>query len=398
MQIIVNCSIIINNKYLGGIFLENDELLLETNSINGNTKNIMIRNNCFVFQNKKTLFDGNSIKKILVFVNTVRKKYKNVNIPIILDLGNIEFQDKLTYIFLEIISYILINRYKMKVTVQFQCEHNIFTEGIASSPLLLIDDIKKKNTEKFLRKFTNELYKKHYRKVVVKPKKPDELSKLMDEVYFFIFHLGVEGKCAEELSEVVVELVGNASEHTDSECLIDIDVTDLYKKRDSNDLFLGINIAVINFSEKLFGDLVKRRILETNSQVIERYSLVYTAYQNHSASFDSNYTENDFFNIASFQHKISGDPEKTITGGTGLTKLISSLEKRSDAHECYLITGDRALLFYNEYLEYNSDRLIGFNKENDFVNVRPSDRVVAPSCIYMPGTAYNLNFVMVKEK
>lgn len=398
MQIIVNCSIIINNKYLGGIFLENDELLLETNSINGNTKNIMIRNNCFVFQNKKTLFDGNSIKKILVFVNTVRKKYKNVNIPIILDLGNIEFKDKLTYIFLEIISYILINRYKMKVKVQFQCEHNIFTEGIASSPLLLIDDIKKKNTEKFLRKFTNELYKKHYRKVVVKPKKPDELSKLMDEVYFFIFHLGVEGKCAEELSEVVVELVGNASEHTDSECLIDIDVTDLYKKRDSNDLFLGINIAVINFSEKLFGDLVKRRILETNSQVIERYSLVYTAYQNHSASFDSHYTENDFFNIASFQHKISGDPEKTITGGTGLTKLISSLEKRSAAHECYLITGDRALLFFHEYLEYNSDRLIGFNKENDFVNVRPSDRVVAPSCIYMPGTAYNLNFIMVKEK
>lgn len=398
MQIIVNCSIIINNKYLGGIFLENDELLLETNSINGNTKNIMIRNNCFVFQNKKTLFDGNSIKKILVFVNTVRKKYKNVNIPIILDLGNIEFKDKLTYIFLEIISYILINRYKMKVTVQFQCEHNIFTEGIASSPLLLIDNIKKKNTEKFLRKFTNELYKKHYRKVVVKPKKPDELSKLMDEVYFFIFHLGVEGKCAEELSEVVVELVGNASEHTDSECLIDIDVTDLYKKRDSNDLFLGINIAVINFSEKLFGDLVKRRILETNFQAIERYSLVYTAYQNHSASFDSNYTENDFFNIASFQHKISGDPEKTITGGTGLTKLISSLEKRSAAHECYLITGDRALLFFHEYLEYNSDRLIGFNKENDFVNVRPSDRVVAPSCIYMPGTAYNLNFVMVKEK
>lgn len=328
----------------------------------------------------------------------MRKKYKNVNIPIILDLGNIEFKDKLTYIFLEIISYILINRYKMKVTVQFQCEHNIFTEGIASSPLLLIDNIKKKNTEKFLRKFTNELYKKHYRKVVVKPKKPDELSKLMDEVYFFIFHLGVEGKCAEELSEVVVELVGNASEHTDSECLIDIDVTDLYKKRDSNDLFLGINIAVINFSEKLFGDLVKRRILETNFQAIERYSLVYTAYQNHSASFDSNYTENDFFNIASFQHKISGDPEKTITGGTGLTKLISSLEKRSAAHECYLITGDRALLFFHEYLEYNSDRLIGFNKENDFVNVRPSDRVVAPSCIYMPGTAYNLNFVMVKEK
>lgn len=34
----------------------------------------------------------------------------------------------------------------------------------------------------------------------------------------------------EEIAEVVVELVGNAGEHSDSDCLVDLDVTKKYHK------------------------------------------------------------------------------------------------------------------------------------------------------------------------
>ena len=112
---------------------------------------------------------------------------------------------------------------------------------------------------------------------------------------------------------------------------------------------------------------------------------------------DDTYKEEDFFNIASFQHKISGSIKKNTTGGTGLTKLVSSLEKQSDAHKCYLITGNRALWFFHQYLEYNQDGWIGFNTENDFLNKTPAYTVIGPNSIYLPGTAYNLNFVMKRR-
>ena len=35
-----------------------------------------------------------------------------------------------------------------------------------------------------------------------------------------------------------------------------------------------------------------------------------------------------------------------------------------------------------------------FNDENDFLNRRPANGVFTQGTIYMPGTAYNLNFVI----
>ena len=52
--------------------------------------------------------------------------------------------------------------------------------------------------------------------------------------------------------------------------------------------------------------------------------------------------------------------------------------------------------FQKEYLQYDSEYYIGFNKENDFYEHIPDKTVFANSDTFFPGTAYNLNFAIKK--
>ena len=83
-------------------------------------------------------------------------------------------------------------------------------------------------------------------------------------------------------------------------------------------------------------------------------------------------------------------------GGTGLTCLINSLQRKSDSDDCYVLSGNKIVLFLKEYLSYNDD-WIGFNKSNDFFSDTPDYEVFDRSQMYFSGTAYNLNFVMKSE-
>lgn len=373
--------------------MENTELLFQKNFSGMLPKKLKISHGIVVYENKREEFSGVCIRQLLCFLNGVMEKYKKRHCPIIILLGNVQFKDKLTYIFLEIIWYAMIEKYHNKLNIQFRCERSIHTEGIKYSPLVIGD---LKNTQKCMAKFRDDIYKTHFRKILAYNDGDETLSKTMGDITYYLGYCGIEQSCADDISEVVSELIGNAWEHANTSCLVDIDVTGLYGKEGSNESYAGINIAVVNFSESLFGDALKQRILQNEEMLDSRYKKVKEAYTNHKNFFDDEYTETDFFNIASFQHKISGSINKSITGGTGLTKLIGSLEKRSDTHNCYMISGTRALWFNHKFLEYN-DGWIGFNEQNDFFSNPPSKKVIGKSAIYMPGTAFNLNFVMKQE-
>ena len=100
--------------------------------------------------------------------------------------------------------------------------------------------------------------------------------------------------------------------------------------------------------------------------------------------------------MTAFQHKISGR-ENSITGGTGLTKLIESLETRSETHICYVQSGKRVVIFKPEYLSYNDDGWLGFNENNDYLTTAPQENLFSGNHYLLPGTAFNLNFVMKRE-
>ncbi|WP_139990882.1 hypothetical protein [Paenibacillus paridis] len=378
--------------------MKNDQFLLQKNG-KKQIKKFKIYNKLIVYKLNKSIFDEAVIKDIIGFVNAVEEKYHNIKLPIHFDLGLIEIRDKLTYIMFECVCNYLIETCKRKVIVTVNAKEHINTEGITSSPLLLLGTNQKDRFSKFIQKFKKEIYKSHYRRVIGTEENNDPylLSRIMSDIDSFLKMFYVTKQHRDAITEVIIELAGNALEHTDADCLIDLDVTEPYEKKETTGTFYGINITIINFSPKLLGYSIAEKIKQKGI-LNDRHLKLLDAYTMHKENFSSQYGEEDFYNIASFQHKISGRLANESTGGTGLTKLISRLEGYSDAYHCYVITGNRAVFFVRDYLSYNKDGWIGFNKGKDFLTQIPETELLSSSTINIPGTAYNLNFVMKKEE
>lgn len=338
--------------------------------------------------------DGKIIGRLISLINYVESKYKRINIPIVIRFGNIRFRDKLTYIILECIAYYLIVEKKHDVIICYNPTIGIDIEGILSSPLKLLRSPKREIRMDFSRKFKQDIQLKHFRKVV-----PQKDVGILDEINYFLEIFNIDKESREDISEVFAELISNGTEHGDGECLVDIDVTDDYHKVGENDIskqYYGINIVVLNFSEKLLGSQIRKKILDSDLMT-ERYKQVKEAYFFHKSFFSDEYCDEDFFNLTTFQDRISGRLDDELTGGTGLTLLIRSLEQKSDTNLCYVLSGSRALGFKQEYLEYNSEKWLGFNEENDFLTTAPNYELLMSGCdIFFPGTAYNLHFIMEK--
>ncbi|MFR3727683.1 hypothetical protein [Lacrimispora sp.] len=383
--------------------MENIELLFLKNSNTGSKikiKNAVVQ---LHIKEESNIFSGETINKIINFVNTLRKQYKGIKIPIEIYLGKIEFIDKLTYVLFECICYDLIRRGHY-VQLYADVIKSIETKGIVSSPLLLLNMTTTKSVQKFIPKFFNDTFGYHFRRVIkgCSIENTNYLGKLYEEIDIFLKPFGINNDCRDEVGKVIIELVGNACEHAKTDCLIDIDVTSDYEKKirgvSDGYTYYGINIAVVNFSNILLGDDINNNILNNSDNIVdERYKEVLRAFDNHKKMFSDEYKKEDFCNITTFQHKISGREKFSRTGGTGLTQLIKSLGKRSDTYRCYVISGNQSISFYSELLEYNSNNWVGFNSEKDYIKCIPSKEVISESLIYMPGTAYNLNFVLRGE-
>lgn len=351
-------------------------------------------------------FTGIQIGQIISIINAAHNKYGRLKYSIHFHLGNVKFIDKLTYVFLECICYYLIAYYGHPVQIFMNVNKDIGTDGIYSSPLLLLNCTKMEKIRMYPEKFKFDIYEYHFRRLIngVGKETTNYLGELYVEIDSFLKRFSIDDDCRDEVGHVTTELVGNAGEHALTNCLVDIDVAPNYKKYEGNKLvddsyYYGINIAVINFSTKLLGDDINTNIIQNiNGQRInDRYDYVLSAYSNHSKKFSEQYTKEDFCNITAFQKKISGRPEKATTGGTGLTFLIKSLEEKSEKHRCYVISGNRCVNFFDKLIEYDEDGWISFNSENDYLKNIPDDEVVTDCLIYMPGTAYNFNFIMKGE-
>jgi hypothetical protein len=375
----------------------NDYLLLQKNG-KSPIKRFSLNNKMIEYKLNKSILDGVAIKDIIRFVNAVEDKYPKV-LPIHFNLGNIEIKDKLTYIMFECVCNYLIETCNRNVSVTFNAKETINSEGIWSSPLLLLGTKQKQRFNKFSQKFKKEIYKSHYRRIIETKECEDLflLSKIMSDIDSFLKAFSVTKQYRDAIAEVIVELAGNALEHTETDCLIDLDITEPYIKIEDGGNYYGVNITIINFSPKLLGHSISKKIKQ-KEVLNERHLKLLDAYNIHKQNFDSHYVEDDFYNIASFQHRISGRLKNESTGGTGLTKLIRRLADYSDAYLCYVITGNRAVFFIRDYLSYNDDGWIGFNENIDFLSQIPEKEVLGTSYINMPGTAYNLNFVMKKEE
>lgn len=381
--------------------MRNLEAFIDKNRSKSHIKSrLNVKNSIFYCIIDDIVFGQEAIKKIINYILNIEKKFRNQKVSICIMLHSDNFKDKLSILFLECICYYLINFKKYKVKVAFSIRPNIWTEGVISSPLMILNTFDKVNAEKFTGKFFFEIYQNHYRKLVKfdELKQNEEiLSKVMTDIDNFLKMFSTSNDFREKIAEVIAELIGNAYEHGGTDCLVDIDVADDYISAEKEGNFYGINVAVINFSDKLVGSGISKIFFQETQQK-GRYKELEDAYIFHRDYFDERYTQEDFFNISAFQHKISGREDNRVTGGTGLTKLIRALEEMSVTHKCYIVSGDRVIDFKKEYLIYDENNWIGFNKEGNFKTQLPDPEAIDSFKIFLPGVAYNLNFALRREE
>ncbi len=378
--------------------MDNKKLLSVEYQKGKKNKNVKIENHIAKMVINDSYLGPDTLNKIIYGVKFIHNNY-GTRIPIQFCFNNIEIRDKLSYLIFECICNSLISDYKQKVAIKIKyVSFNIISNGFKSSALHLLVNSGYKYNGEFVKEFNSHIFKTHYRKIIPYSESNNEqLNQIMSDIFAFQNNLGIDYKCVDKISEVVVELIGNSLEHTKSDCLVDIDVSPCKQKTARGENVCGINITVINYSDILLGDKVKSKIKEieqSKNKLNERYEKLLSAFEFHKNNYTFNYDEIDFFNIASFQHKISGRLHKYDTGGTGLTLLIKSIEEQAEEHSCYVFTGDRILYLDPKYLTYDEDEWLGFNERNDLFNQLPDKQAMERSSFFFPGTAYNLTFIM----
>ena len=351
---------------------------------------------CFLIEYHKNVITGTGMRDIIHLLHYTVVKYSALKYPIMLDIGETSFNDKLVYIVLECVIHIVMEKYHRKVYICYKVTDSIWTEGFKYSCLNNVND----GFDIFEKKFKYDLDRKHFRKVFTYQDYCDKkcLSKLMTDIRCFLKNNCINESSVDELTEVLIELVGNSVEHAKTDCLIDLDLTDDTYKSTADDLdnYYGLNACVVNFSKELFYVPLMNK-MKSSQEVNERHIWVKKAKNNHERYFSDKYSEKDFYTISSFQDKISGSIQKNKTGGRGLTSLISSLGEKASDQLCYMASGNRALFFYADHMRFNKEEFIGFNKNNDYINSIPEDGVIRDVDVYLPGTMYNLSYVIKKE-
>lgn len=359
-----------------GAVMHGIPLLFENNSDDKIRYKSYLKQKVCVYKDFPHVINTTSLLNLIKFINflEVTDPYR---LPIKIEFVATDFADKLSLTLFECICHYIVTSLKRRATISLKLSKaSIWTSGRDSSPIFLLTSGKSEHLCKFLQKFELEIYNQHYRRYVRSADAVNSsyLSRIFDDIVDFQLVFNISKHCREAIAEVIVELVGNACDHTNSDCLLDIDIAPNYYKKDVIGEYFGINISIVNFSKKLFyDDIFEKLVISDFGQTPGRYKQLQEAFNNHQAFFDSpQYNDRDFSIVAAFQHKISGRADNNITGGTGLTKLIKGLEEQSDAYNCYMMSGARKFFFRSHYLEYNDEQWIGFNSNNDFFISHPA--------------------------
>lgn len=378
--------------------MKNLEVLLRKN-YKYNKKRIPMSKDGIHFVTNADEFNGLVLVNLINFVGSFRRQYKSKQIPIIFEFKTPEIiiRDKLVYVMFECLCYSL-KKEGRKVHILWDPKDMITTQGVFTSPLRLLSDTSYRDEKSYISKFEDDISQTHYRKLMkVQNLKSNYLGRSIEDMAYSLKLLGLSDGIIDKLSEVVEELVGNAGEHVASDCLVDIDVTTPHSRRDEVDEYIGINVAIVSFSETLFGEGIKEKIL-TNTFEAQRYSDLNIVHDNHMILVKDSIDDYEeyFWNIAALQDKISGRRNLDTTGGTGLTVLINSLQKEAYGEYCYIMSGNKIIYFHKDYINFDENHWLTFNKQGSFFHQLPDEKLLWISNVYLPGTAYNLNFVMKK--
>ena len=344
-------------------------------------------------------FTGDSLKFILERLKYL-KNFKAIQLHVIFDLGKTNFSDKITFLLLDIIFYDLFKttRWMLDLKINVELCLGAFNSGIKTTAFYRT--LEKPGAEFDRNTFIKEFEKfvtteDTYRRYVTREKfeqKSTILSAISTDISTVLSQIYDDENWINEVCNVIDELIDNTYSHTESDCLIDINVCNVSDCESKN--YKLLNIAVLNFSEDRIFDRIKNNIKEEKySHTDEVYQNVYKAYQNHQQFFNEIYNEDDFFNVTVFQNGVTTRNLCSGTSGTGLTELIRNIVGKTKDSYSYVLSGENILFFGNKYLEIKDKHFVGFNEEADYISCRPDISVIERSRVYIPGTIFHLSLL-----
>lgn len=229
-------------------------LLFENNSDDKIRYKSYLKQKVCVYKDFPHVINTTSLLNLIKFINflEVTDPYR---LPIKIEFVATDFADKLSLTLFECICHYIVTSLKRRATISLKLSKaSIWTSGRDSSPIFLLTSGKSEHLCKFLQKFELEIYNQHYRRYVRSADAVNSsyLSRIFDDIVDFQLVFNISKHCREAIAEVIVELVGNACDHTNSDCLLDIDIAPNYYKKDVIGEYFGINISIVNFSKNFF--------------------------------------------------------------------------------------------------------------------------------------------------
>lgn len=346
---------------------------------------------------KDKCFSIKSIYKIAEHFKWMKENMTTCNTKIIIDSDYIADQAILTL--MESIIYFVINKWKFKITYRFSIKENVLGYQIFKQSILFKYNNKKIIIEEYNREYNKRITIKgdHFRKVcenIEENRKGEFISVTMDEIDIFLKCFEFDDEYRNELAEVIVEIVDNALKHSNGDCILNLNVL---KNNYQNYKYVDVTAVVIDdiFIGKEIVEYIRK---DDKSEYSEKNKIVLEAYENHKKFFGDNYNINSFAMISAFQKYVTTRKMSKNTGGTGLTTLINALIEKSTHNFCYAISGNTNLIFKKEFLNLNENGLIGFNEDNNYIEMIPNEKVVSINKYDMNVNIYNLQFILKEDK
>ncbi|MFL2069032.1 MAG: hypothetical protein ACTHUB_07915 [Leuconostoc mesenteroides] len=224
-------------------------------------------------------------------------------------------------------------------------------------------------------------------------------SKLNQELYTYLGNYTLlNSEQSFDLAETITELVENAIEHTKTDCYLTIysPSNDILSKKNSK-RYHALDVSLFNVSDKHMGDDVMKKINNDDiaGDLKHVFDHVNKAYSNHSRYFNDKYDKESFGILAAMQYNVTGRFGNQNDGGTGIPKMIMSLQKSAYLDGCYIISGHKGFELMENYLGEDSDGYIGMNS-NTYIDQIPEEKTLLRLSTEFPGTAYHLSFVFEK--
>ena len=342
---------------------------------------------------KDNMFSIKSIYKIVEHLKWMREEMHIFETKILIDSDYISDQAILTL--METIIYFVINEWNFKITYRFSIKENVLGYQIFKKSILFKYNNRKIVVEDYNFEYNKEITIEgdHFRKLcknTEENRKGKFISITMDEIDIFLKCFELDNEYRNELAEVIVEIIDNALKHSEGDCILNLNLV----KNDYHK-YKYVDVAVVVIDDIFIGkEIIEYINKKDKSEYSEKNEIVLKAYENHKKSFNEKYNMNSFAMVSAFQKYVTTRKMSMNTGGTGLTTLINALIEKSTYNFCYAISGNTNLIFKKEFLNLNEEGLIGFNEENNYIEIIPNENVVSINKYDMNVNIYNLQFIL----